>query len=120
MERGEISAFDLDINKGEVLGFAGLLGSGRTEIAKLLFGIDKPHKGEGILNDKKVNITSPKKAINNFFAFCPENRLAEGIIPDLTVRENIILAIQARRGIFRKLSKNEQDSIVEKYVKYLK
>jgi monosaccharide-transporting ATPase len=71
MERGDISAFNLDIYRGEVLGFAGLLGSVRTEIAKLLFGIDKPKKGVTFLKSKKVSITLPKKAINHFFAFCP-------------------------------------------------
>jgi galactofuranose transport system ATP-binding protein len=128
MERGDIPPFDMDIKRGEVLGLAGLLGSGRTEIAKLLFGIDKPKNAETWLNIQKdgsiihltnVKVTSPKKAINFSFAFCPEDRRGEGIIPDLTVRENIILAIQARKGLFRKLTKREQDGIVEKYIKEL-
>ena len=120
MERqGSMSEFDLDINKGEVHGLAGLLGSGRTEIAKLLFGIDRPQKGKTRLKGREVTINTPRKAIDHFFGFCPEDRKTEGLIPDLTVRENIILAIQARAGIFRALPKKVQDEIVAKYIKAL-
>jgi monosaccharide-transporting ATPase len=120
MERkGSISAFDLDICKGEVLGLAGLLGSGRTEIARLLFGIDRLQKGITRLNGREVAITSPRKAIGYFFGLCPEDRKTEGIISDLTVRENIILAIQARDGIFKTIPRKKQDEIVDTYVKAL-
>ncbi len=120
MERKEsISAFDLDICKGEVLGLAGLLGSGRTEIARLLFGIDRPQKGITRLNGREVAITSPRKAIGYFFGLCPEDRKTEGIISDMTVRENIILAIQARDGIFKTIPRKKQDEIVDTYVKAL-
>ncbi len=120
MERkGAIPAMDLDIYKGEILGLAGMLGSGRTETARLLFGIDKLHKGETLLNNKKISISSPRKAIENYFGFCPEDRAAEGIIADLTVRENIILAIQARNGLFKNLSKKRQKEISDKYIKVL-
>jgi len=117
MERkGSVSAFDLDICKGEVLGLAGLLGSGRTEIARLLFGIDRPHKGKTTLNGRKVSITSPRKAIAHFFGFCPEDRKVEGLVSDLTVRENIILALQARNGIFKTIPRKKQEEIVDKYI----
>jgi simple sugar transport system ATP-binding protein len=120
MERkGSISAFDLDICKGEVLGLAGLLGSGRTEIARLLFGIDRPNKGKTTLNGRKVSITSPRKAIAHFFGFCPEDRKIEGLVSDLTVRENIILAIQARNGIFKTIPRKKQEEIVDKYIRAL-
>jgi monosaccharide-transporting ATPase len=120
MERkGIIAAFDLTIREGEVLGLAGLLGSGRTEIARLLFGIDKATKGKTTLQDKEVAITSPKKAIDHRIGFCPEDRKAEGIIPDLTVRENIILALQANKGMFNVLSKKQQMEIVDQYIKAL-
>ena len=99
--KGVISAFDLDIREGEVLGVAGLLGSGRTEMARLLFGIDKAHMGETELDGSEVTLSSPRKAIAQRFGFCPEDRKAEGIIPDLTVRENIILALQGGKGAFR-------------------
>ncbi|GAK55393.1 ABC transporter related [Candidatus Vecturithrix granuli] len=117
MERkGAISAFDLEIREGEVLGLAGLLGSGRTEIARLLFGIDKAHSGKAELEGREVVLSSPRKAIAYGFGFCPEDRKAEGIIPDLTVRENIILALQAHRGTFKTLTKRQQDEIVDKYI----
>jgi len=121
MERkNSISAFDLDIRETEVLGLAGLLGSGRTEIARLLFGIDQPHKGKRILNEKEIAVFSPRKAVENSFGFCPEDRKADGIIPDLTVRENIILALQARKGIFKNLSRKKQDEIAQKYINVLR
>ncbi len=117
--RGSISAFDLDVYEGEVLGLAGLLGSGRTEIARLLFGIDKPHGGAVYFDGKKMVLTNPRKAITKGFGFCPEDRKAEGVIPDLTLRENLILALQARRGIFNILSRKKQEEIVDRYIKML-
>ena len=116
--KGAIAAFDLDIREGEVLGVAGLLGSGRTEMARLLFGIDR-HTGKMQLDDAEISISSPRKAIAHRFGFCPEDRKAEGIIPDLTVRENIILALQGSKGAFRALSKKQQAEIVNKYIQAL-
>jgi galactofuranose transport system ATP-binding protein len=117
--KGSMSAFDLTINKGEVLGLAGLLGSGRTETARLLFGIDRAGSGTIQLDGEEVKISSPRKAIDHLFAFCPENRKEEGIIADLTIRENIILALQARYGIFHALSRRRQNEIADKYIKLL-
>jgi simple sugar transport system ATP-binding protein len=114
-----LSAFDLDIREGEVLGLAGLLGSGRTEMARLLFGIEKAHAGKAELDGREVVLSSPRKAIAQRFGFCPEDRKAEGIIPDLTVRENIILAFQASKGAFNTLSKKQQLEIVDKYIEAL-
>ena len=117
--KGSMTAFDLNINKGEVLGLAGLLGSGRTETARLLFGIDRSSGGTIMLEGQETVISSPRKAISHLFAFCPENRKEEGIIEDLTVRENIILALQARQGIFRPLSGKRQGEIADKYIELL-
>lgn len=117
--KGSMSAFSLRINKGEVLGLAGLLGSGRSETARLLFGIDRPSRGSTFLDGEEVNISSPRKAIEHLFAFCPENRKEEGIIEDLSIRENIILALQARLGIFRALSWKQQNEIAERYIDLL-
>jgi galactofuranose transport system ATP-binding protein len=119
-KQGKIDIFDLDIFKGEVLGFAGLLGSGRTEIARILFGIEKPDRGNQFLYGKRVKISSPGKAIKNRFGFCPENRKEEGIFPNLTVRENIIISIQARLGIFNYLSRKKQEELIEKYMMLLR
>ncbi len=117
--KGAMRPFDLEIRKGEVLGLAGLLGSGRTETARLLFGIDKAQEGELFINGKEESLTSPRKAISFRFALCPEDRKSEGVIEDLTVRENIILALQARSGIFHKLTPKRRDEIVDGYIKAL-
>ncbi len=117
--RGAIRPFDMEIHKGEVLGLAGLLGSGRTEIARLLFGVDKAQEGRIFVKGQEARLTSPRKAISLGFALCPEDRKSEGIIADLTVRENIVLALQARTGIFRRLSPKKQEEIVDRYIKAL-
>ncbi len=118
--KGVIFPFDLKMHEGEVLGLAGLLGSGRTEMAKLLFGVDKPTGGTVEIDDSPVTINSPKQAISHSIAFCPEDRKTEGIIPDLTVRENIVLPLQANRGFFRGLSRKEQEKITDRYIDLLK
>ena len=114
-----IQSFDMELAEGEVVGLAGLLGSGRTEIARILFGIDKPDTGEMILDRNPVSLTSPLKAISHKFALCPEDRKTEGIIPHLSVRENLILAIQAGKGALRALSRREQEAIAEHYIRAL-
>jgi len=88
-------------------------------MARLLFGIDKAHAGKVEIEGHDVVLSSPRKAIAQSFGFCPEDRKAEGIIPDLTVRENIILALQASRGAFNTLSKKQQDEVVDKYIEAL-
>jgi monosaccharide-transporting ATPase len=114
-----IKPFDLDIRKGEVLGFVGLLGSGRTETARVLFGADRADSGELLINNKKVSISSPIDAINKGMAFCPEDRKKEGIIGDLTVRENIMIALQAKRGIGRYITRKEQEQLADKFIELL-
>jgi simple sugar transport system ATP-binding protein len=114
-----IQPFDLDLHAGEVVGFAGLLGSGRTETANLLFGIDKPDNGTLQFEGKVVKKYSPNESIARGVAFCPEDRKAEGLVDDLTVRENIILAIQANRGWFKFLNKRRQYELAEQYIKLL-
>lgn len=116
---GNINPFDLDIYKGEVLGLAGLLGSGRTETARVIFGADKADSGEMHINGKKVTMASPAEAIRHGLAFCPENRKTEGIIGDLTVRENIMLALQSKRGMARYLTRKEQERLADKFIKLL-
>lgn len=116
---GAIAPFDLELHAGEVLGLAGLLGSGRTETASLLFGTDTPDTGSVTINGKPVNTFSPLNSIKHGVALCPEDRKAAGIVDDLTVRENIILAIQANRGWFKYLSLQEQYTIANKYIKLL-
>ena len=116
---GCVEPFDLQLHAGEVVGLAGLLGSGRTEIAKLLFGIDNPSAGSLNMDGKEVKDYSPNKSILRGIALCPEDRKDAGIIGELTVRENIILAMQAGLGWFRFLKKSEQYEIADKYIKLL-
>lgn len=117
--KGAIEPYDLNIARGEIIGFAGLLGSGRTESARLLFGADRADAGELTVAGKGGKIDSPRQAIRQGIAFCSENRKTEGIIADLTVRENIVLALQASRGWFRTISRKRQDEIADEYIKAL-
>ena len=113
--RGSIAPTDLDIHRGEVIGFAGLLGSGRTELARLLYGADRADEGEVTLNGERVEIRNPVDGLAKHIAFSTENRRDEGIIGDLSVRENLILAVQAERGWARPIPRKEQDEIVARY-----
>ncbi|MFD8557229.1 sugar ABC transporter ATP-binding protein [Streptosporangium canum] len=117
---GAVEPFTLTIHEGEVVGLAGLLGSGRTEIARLLFGADHAGTGSLKIDGRPVSLRTPRAAMNHRIAFCSENRRAEGLIPDLTVRENLVLALQAARGWSRPIPRRKQDELVEKYVSALK
>jgi monosaccharide-transporting ATPase len=116
---GAIEPFDLKLHQGEIVGVAGLLGSGRTELARLLFGADRADEGKLAVEGANAGIHSPRQAIDAGLAFCPENRKTEGIIDDLSVRENIILALQATRGWFRATSRKRQTVIADEYIKAL-
>ena len=95
---GAIAPVDLAVHPGEVLGLAGLLGSGRTELARLLFGADHADSGTVAVDGRPTRLRSPLDAIAARIAFCSEDRKGEGLVGDLTVRDNIVLALQARRG----------------------
>ena len=116
---GAVLPFDLDLHAGEVVGLAGLLGSGRTETASILFGSDKADSGSLSMNGVVVDDYSPLSSIKRGVALCPEDRKAAGIVDDLSVRENIILAIQANRGWFKYLSEQDQYEYAERYIKLL-
>lgn len=118
--QGEIAPFSFDLNKGDVLGFAGLLGSGRTEAVRLIFGINNADQGSIIMNGAKCTIDSPKHAMMEGIGFCSEDRKNEGIFAELTIRENIIQALQAKQGIFNYISIKQQQEIAEKMIKSLK
>jgi simple sugar transport system ATP-binding protein len=117
---GTIKPFNLTIHKGEVIGLSGLLGSGRSELARAIYGVDKPDAGHLLVKGKKLLINAPIDAMKEGMAYLPENRIAEGIISDLSVRENIIIALQAKKGMFRLLSKKEQEEFTDKYIDILK
>lgn len=117
--RGALHPLDLEIRAGETLGLAGLLGSGRTETARLLFGIDRRDGGDLTRDGKPVRLQSPREAIAAGLAFCSEDRKHEGILPNLSVRENLIVALQARQGAARPLSRAEQDNLCDHYIRAL-
>ena len=116
---GAMQPFDLDLHVGEVVGLAGLLGSGRTETAGILFGADKPDTGSITMNNALVQDHSPLGSIKRGIALCPEDRKAAGIVDDLTVRENIVLAMQASKGWFKYLSLQEQYQYADRYIQLL-
>ena len=110
-----VHPFDLTIHKGEVIGVAGLLGSGRTEMARLMFGADAADQGTVTVSGKSSAIRNTSDAIAHSFGFCPEDRKAEGILGDLSVRENIIIALQGKLGWFRALNRDEQLEIAGRF-----
>ena len=114
-----IKPFDFNIKKGEVNGFTGLLGSGRSECVRAIFGADHVLGGKVKKNGKEIKITKPIDAMKNGIAYLPEDRKNDGIIGDLSVRENIIFAMQVMRGFFRPLSKAEANKYAEEYIKLL-
>ncbi|MDC0700491.1 ATP-binding cassette domain-containing protein, partial [Blautia wexlerae] len=116
---GSIEGISLDIHKGDVLGLSGLLGSGRSEIVRLIFGVDHMSGGEMDLKGQKLHNKGTLAAIRSGFAFCPENRKTEGIVGDLSIRENIILALQAKRGMFKAISRAEAQKIADEYIEKL-
>jgi galactofuranose transport system ATP-binding protein len=116
---GAVAPFDLSIAPGEVVGLAGLLGSGRTEVARLLFGADRADSGNVDIGGEPVKLRGPRAAIGRDVAFCSENRRAEGLVEDLTVRENILLALQARRGWSRPVPRRRQEELVERWIRTL-
>ena len=118
--RGTIEPFDLDIYPGETVGLAGLLGSGRSEIARLLFGVDPASSGTLTVAGETAKLNTPRQAIARGLAFCSEDRKLAGIIPDLSVRENIILALQARRGWLNRVPMRKQREIADQYIKALR
>lgn len=114
-----VNPMDLELHAGEVLGLAGLVGSGRSETAGLIFGLESPDSGTLQISGTKVKRFSPANSIINGIALTPEDRKAAGIIDDLTVRENIILALQAGQGWFKHLNVQKQNKIADEFVKML-
>ena len=117
--KGSIRPFNFTVNKGEVVGLTGLLGSGRSELVRAIYGADKPDSGKLKVNGKEVKINSPLDAMKLGMAYLPEDRKKDGIIADLSVRENIIIALQAKRGMFHPLSKKEMEEAADKYIEML-
>lgn len=108
-----------DIKKGECIGLAGLLGSGRTEFANILFGMNKTKKGKIFVKDKETTMKSPISAIRSGFAYLSEDRKTEGIIPNMSVRENITLAMLPQISRFGIVDRKKEEQIVEEFIKKL-
>ena len=116
---GYLAPFDLTLRRGDVVGLAGLLGSGRTETVRLVFGAERADCGTISVDGRPVRLANPREAIRHGFGYCPEERKTEGIVAELTVRENIVLALQARRGILKPLARREQDEIARRFIRLL-
>ncbi|MFC6089938.1 sugar ABC transporter ATP-binding protein [Saccharothrix lopnurensis] len=117
--KGSVEPFDLTVRAGEVVGLAGLLGSGRTEVARLLYGADRADSGRVLVDGEPLNLRGPRSAIAAGIAFSSEDRKAEGVVADLSVRDNLILALQAARGWARPVPRKVADELVAKYIEAL-
>jgi simple sugar transport system ATP-binding protein len=117
--KGSLKPVDLEVFPGEVVGLAGLLGSGRTETARLIFGIDHSSVGELFFEGRAAALRSPRDAIRLKLGFCPEDRKVEALIPNLSVRENIVLALQASQGWVHYVSRTKQLELSEHFIKAL-
>ncbi|CAG4908574.1 sugar ABC transporter ATP-binding protein [Paraburkholderia saeva] len=117
--RGMVQPLDIDVQPGQILGLAGLLGSGRTETARLLFGADRADSGTITIDGRAVRLRSPHDAVRHGIGYCPEDRKKEGIIAELSIRENIMLALQAKRGWLRKISRHRAREIADTWIERL-
>ena len=115
----ESRPFDFVIRKGEVNGFTGLLGSGRSESVRAIFGADRVTSGKVRMNGKEVKISKPHDAMKAGIGYLPEDRKKDGIIADLSVRENIILALQVMKGFFHPMTKAQMEAFADEYIKAL-
>ena len=118
-DSSKIDDISITLKKGELIGFAGLLGSGRTETAEMLFGASRAVHGEISVDGQNVSIKTPFDAIKSEIAFCPEDRKRDGIIGDLSIRENIMLAVQSRKGFMHPMTRQEQTELADKYIALL-
>ena len=119
LSSAESKAFDFHIRRGEVNGFTGLLGSGRSESVRAIFGADRVTGGRVTVHGREVKITNPHEAMKNGIGYLPEDRKRDGIIADLSVRDNIILAMQVMKGFFRPMTRAEQERFADEYIRAL-
>ena len=119
MSSSESRPFDFDVYKGEVNGFTGLLGSGRSESVRAIFGADRVTGGKVTMDGRPVTVRRPMDAMRQGIGYLPEDRKRDGIIADLSVRENIVLALQVMRGFFHPFSRAEAEAFADEYIKAL-
>ncbi|MGF6788922.1 sugar ABC transporter ATP-binding protein [Paraburkholderia sp. 35.1] len=117
--RGTLQPIDLEMQAGKILGLAGLLGSGRTETARLLFGADRADSGTILVEGRAVRLRTPHDAVRHGIGYCAEDRKKEGIVAELSIRENIMLALQARRGWWRKISRQRARELADMWIERL-
>ena len=113
------NSFDFAIAKGEVNGFTGLLGSGRSESVRAIFGADKVSGGHVSMKGKRVSIRSPRQAMQQGIGYLPEDRKRDGIIAELSVRDNMILALQVKEGFLNPIKRRKAEQFVDEYIKVL-
>ena len=111
--------FDFHIARGEVNGFTGLLGSGRSESVRAIFGADPVTGGSVKIEGKKAKIGKPLDAMKHGIGYLPEDRKRDGIIADLSVRDNIILALQVIKGVTHPFSRAKAEAFADEYIKAL-
>ncbi len=116
---GKIYPFDFNIHEGEVVGIAGLLGSGRSEMVRCIYGADRSQTGKLKFKGKELKIRAPIDAIKAGMGYLPDDRKNDGLISELSVRENIILALQTRNGFFKMLSREKQDKLAKEFIELL-
>lgn len=115
-----LNGLNITIKKGEIVGLAGLLGAGRTEFARVIFGVDKKDGGEIEINGKPVHFKIPKEAIRHSLAFCSENRKVEGVIPHLSVSDNISMANMGKISRYGVIFKNKQDAVAREFIEKIR
>lgn len=113
--RRAVTGVDLDVREGEVLGFAGLLGSGRTETLRMVYGADSPDQGEW--NGGSTGSVSPARSVRSGLGYCPEDRKGEGIFPEMSIRENVAMVVQVKQGWWRKLSRKQTEELSTRAIK---
>lgn len=117
--RGEFEATDLELHRGEVVGLGGLRGSGRSELGQLLAGVVRRDSGTISIDGRALALPNPAAALRHRIAFASEDRRDAGIIEELSVRDNIILALQGIRGWARPISRAERDALVDRFMESL-
>jgi simple sugar transport system ATP-binding protein len=118
-KRRMVPPFDLVLRRGEIVGVAGLLGSGRTETALLMYGAERPDSGEIRIDGTRVRLRGPHDSVRHGLALCPENRKDDGILGALSVRENIAIALQARQGWLKPIPRTRRQAIADDYIQRL-
>jgi len=115
----KVNDVSFDLCRGEVLGFAGLVGAGRTETMRMVFGADKRRTGEIVLDGKKLKIKSPRDGIRNEIGFVTEDRKEEGLLLSLPVKFNMVMVALRKIKRFKILNMGEENRVSDRYIKSL-